>query len=48
MQNNASILQFILEAKWALSKTDKDAVVMMHEIDYLLDGKNMLFKVVWY
>ena len=37
--SNASILQFILEAKWALSKTDKDAVVMMHEIDYLLDGK---------
>jgi saccharopine dehydrogenase (NADP+, L-glutamate forming) len=37
--SNASILQFILETKWALSKTDKDAVVMMHEIDYLLDGK---------
>ena len=37
--SNASILQYILETKWALSKTDKDAVVMMHEIDYLLDGK---------
>ncbi len=37
--SNASILQFMLESKWALSNTDKDAVVMMHEIDYVLDDK---------
>ena len=38
-KTNASILQWILENKWALAPTDKDAVVMMHEIDYELDGQ---------
>ena len=37
--SNASVLQWILETKWALGKTDKDAVVMMHEVDYILEGK---------
>lgn len=36
---NASVLQWILETKWSLNKTDKDAVVMMHEVDYTLQGK---------
>lgn len=37
--SNASVLQWILETKWALGKTDKDAVVMMHEVDYISEGK---------
>ncbi len=37
--NNASILQWLLEAKWKLSKDDKDMVVMMHEITYILENK---------
>jgi saccharopine dehydrogenase (NADP+, L-glutamate forming) len=37
--SNASVLQWILETKWSLNKTDKDAVVMMHEMDYTLQGK---------
>lgn len=33
-ESNATILQWILEQKWKLSPTDKDLVVMMHEIQY--------------
>lgn len=36
---NAEILQWILENKWKLASTDKDLVVMMHEISYTLDDK---------
>jgi saccharopine dehydrogenase-like NADP-dependent oxidoreductase len=32
----ADVLQFILETKLALEPTDKDQVVMLHEIEYLL------------
>ena len=39
IQSNASILQWILENKWKLSNEDKDMVVMLHEIEYLLHGK---------
>ena len=31
---NASILQWLLEIKWKLKTTDKDLVVMLHEIEY--------------
>lgn len=34
----ADVLQFILENKWALRPEDKDMIVMMHEIDYELNG----------
>lgn len=34
----AEILQFILEEKLALQPTDKDMVVMMHEIEYVING----------
>jgi saccharopine dehydrogenase-like NADP-dependent oxidoreductase len=37
--SNAAILQWILESKWKLAETDKDMVVMMHEISYLLDNE---------
>lgn len=39
LNTNASILQWILENKWKLDLNDKDLVVMMHEITYMLDNK---------
>ena len=36
---NANILQWIVEQKWKLDPTDKDMVVMMHEIDYLIENE---------
>ena len=36
LNNNAAILQWLLEAKWKLAEEDKDMVVMMHEIAYQL------------
>jgi saccharopine dehydrogenase-like NADP-dependent oxidoreductase len=35
----ADILQFIMEQKLALQPTDKDMVVMLHEIEYMLNDK---------
>ena len=35
--SNASILQWILEAKWKLEVADKDMVVMVHELTYELN-----------
>jgi saccharopine dehydrogenase-like NADP-dependent oxidoreductase len=35
----AEVLQIILENKLALSKTDKDLIVMLHEIEYTLNHK---------
>lgn len=37
--SNASILQWLLESKWKLDATDKDMVVMMHEITYELENE---------
>jgi len=34
----ADVLQFILEKKLALQPEDKDMIVMMHEIEYEIDG----------
>jgi saccharopine dehydrogenase (NADP+, L-glutamate forming) len=39
LNSNASILQWILEAKWKLAETDKDLVVMLHEIEYTIDER---------
>jgi hypothetical protein len=36
----ADVLQFALENKLALKSSDKDLVVMLHEIEYKLDQKN--------
>lgn len=36
----AQILQKLLEEKWALGAEDKDMIVMQHQFDYVLDGKN--------
>jgi saccharopine dehydrogenase-like NADP-dependent oxidoreductase len=35
----ADVLQWILEKKLALNTGDKDMIIMLHEIDYELDGK---------
>jgi saccharopine dehydrogenase-like NADP-dependent oxidoreductase len=35
----ADVLQFALEQKLVLRPTDKDMIVMKHEIEYLLDGQ---------
>jgi saccharopine dehydrogenase (NADP+, L-glutamate forming) len=37
--SNASILQWLLEAKWKLEATDKDLVVMLHEIEYSIGNR---------
>jgi saccharopine dehydrogenase-like NADP-dependent oxidoreductase len=36
----ADVLQFALEKKLALNDGDKDMIVMLHEVDYILDGKS--------
>lgn len=36
----AQILQKLLEEKWALGSEDKDMIVMQHQFDYKLNGKN--------
>jgi len=40
----ASILQFAMENKWVLKPTDKDQIVMVHEIEYQIDGKTKYLK----
>ncbi len=40
MISAADALQFILEKKLALSPTDKDMVVMQHDIEYTLENQN--------
>lgn len=36
----AQILQKLLEEKWALGANDKDMIVMQHQFDYKINGKN--------
>lgn len=36
----AQILQDLLEEKWLLKENDKDMIVMQHEFEYKLNGKN--------
>lgn len=42
MNTSAAIVQWILENKWKLEASDKDMVVMMHEIEYTLHSKKYL------
>jgi saccharopine dehydrogenase-like NADP-dependent oxidoreductase len=37
--SNANILQWLLEGKWKLEATDKDLVVMLHEIEYSIGSR---------
>jgi saccharopine dehydrogenase-like NADP-dependent oxidoreductase len=38
----AMILQNLLERKWVLQKNDRDMIVMVHQIKYILNGKQLL------
>jgi hypothetical protein len=40
----AEVLQFAIEQKLALKPADKDMVVMLHEIDYTIDGTSRSIK----
>ncbi len=39
IKNSASLLQNVLERKLAMQSHDKDMIVMLHEIEYELEGK---------
>ena len=39
LNSNATILQWLLEGKWKLADTDKDLVVMLHEIEYQIGDR---------
>src|SRR5262249_53293106 len=38
----AMILQDLLEKKWVLKKDDKDMIIMVHLVEYILKGKKEL------
>ncbi|MEO6894890.1 MAG: saccharopine dehydrogenase C-terminal domain-containing protein [Ginsengibacter sp.] len=38
--NSATILQFLLEENLAMKPGDKDMIIMLHEIEYSVNGKN--------
>ena len=40
MCSAADVLQFSLEKKLALKQEDKDMIVMMHELEYSIEGKS--------
>jgi saccharopine dehydrogenase-like NADP-dependent oxidoreductase len=40
LMSSADILQHIIENKWILNKSDKDMIIMQHEISYKLHGKD--------
>lgn len=40
VSNSAAILQFLLEKNLALKPNDKDMIIMLHEIEYSIDGEN--------
>ncbi|MEP7254585.1 MAG: saccharopine dehydrogenase C-terminal domain-containing protein [Ferruginibacter sp.] len=43
-KTSADILQWLVETKLAMQPTDKDMIVMLHEFEYVLDGKNKSLK----
>ena len=38
--NSTSLLQFVLEKKLVMKPEDKDMIIMLHEIEYSINGKN--------
>ena len=42
--SSADILQFLLETKLKMEPADKDMIVMLHEFEYRLDGKDQELK----
>ena len=43
-KTSAAILQFLLETKLKMEPADKDMIVMLHEFEYELEGKNHQLK----
>ncbi len=43
-KNSADILQWLVETKLAMQPQDKDMIVMLHEFEYTLNGKNNSLK----
>jgi len=43
-KTSADILQWLAETKLAMRPADKDMIVMLHEFEYTLDGKNKSLK----
>lgn len=41
---SAELLQYILEEKLSMKPNDKDMIIMLHEIEYTLNGKNQGIK----
>ena len=39
-KTSADILQYLLETKLAMQPSDKDMIVMLHEIEYEIERKN--------
>jgi saccharopine dehydrogenase (NADP+, L-glutamate forming) len=39
-KTSADVLQFLVETKLKMMPADKDMIVMLHEFEYVLDGKN--------
>ena len=42
VSNSASLLQFLLEKNLVMKPDDKDMIIMLHEIEFTVDGKNKL------
>lgn len=40
VSNSASLLQYLLEKKLVMKPNDKDMIVMLHEIEYTINGEN--------
>jgi saccharopine dehydrogenase-like NADP-dependent oxidoreductase len=40
VSNSASLLQFLLEKNLAMKTGDQDMIIMLHEIEFSVDGKN--------
>ncbi len=40
-KTNADVLQYLLETKLAMKPTDRDMIVMLHEIAYEIDGRKL-------
>ena len=43
-KTSADILQHLIETKLKMEPADKDMIVMLHEFEYELDGKNKTLK----
>ena len=43
-KTSADVLQYLVETKLKMQPADKDMIVMLHEFEYILDGKNESLK----